>query len=157
MKLGGPTPSSNAAPVQRVPVEPKDTPVDLTQNEPNTSYDSQREKSDRQKRAEPEVQDGSYGFAAKEDEMEVDNEILGVEKPENNHRRAEFRRPHIDRRDIRDRDHRVDRRDSRYDSPRDGGRGRPYFDREREGGRPRNDYRLHSDDMYPRPRGRGFR
>ena len=157
MKVGGPSPSSNVAPVQKTPNEPKETAIDLTQNEQTMAYDSQREKSDRQRRAEPEVQDGSYGFAAKEDEMEVDTEVLGVEKPNTDHRRPDFRRPPIDRRDNRDRDRRGDRRDVRYDAPRDGGRGRPYFDRNREGGRPRNDYRLHSDDMYSRPRGRGFR
>ena len=58
-----------------------------------------------------------------------------------------------DRRD----DRRDDRREPRYVVPRDDGRGRSYYDRDRDGWRPRNDQRLYSDDLYPRPRGRGFR
>ena len=157
MKTGPSSAGPSIAPVRKAPPEPKETPVGLTRNEPSASYDSQREQSDRQRRADPEFQDGSYGFAAKEDEMDVDTEVLGAEKPSTDNRRPEYSRPHNDRRDNRDHDRRDDRRDARYDGPRDGGRGRPYFDRERESGRPRNDYRLHSDDLYPRPRGRGFR
>lgn len=58
----------------------------------------------------------------------------------------------VDRRDER----RDDRRDNRYDAPKNYGRGRQ-FDRDLAGGRPRDDRRLYSDDLYPRPRGRGFR
>jgi len=138
-------------------VEPKEPPANPTRNEPSAFYDSQRAQSDRQKRADPEFQDGSYGFAAKEDEMEVDTEVLGVDKHSTESTRPEYPRSHNDRRDNHDRDRRDDRRNARYDAPRDSGRGRPFFDRDRDGGRPRNDYRLHSDDLYPRPRGRGFR
>ena len=92
--------------------------------------------------------------------MEIDTEVLGAEKPAVEKAPTETVRPNDDRqnhRGNRDRDPRYDRYDSRYDAPRGGGRGRPYFDRDRDNGRPRNGYRLHSDDLYPRPRGRGFR
>ena len=155
---GGPSNGPPSAPLRKVPTEPKlETSVDAIRNEQSASYNSQREQVDRQRRAEPEFQDGSYGFAAKEDEMEVDTEIMGVEKPSTTTPRAELGRSNDDRRDDRGRERRDERREVRYDGRRDGGRGRPYFDRDREGGRPRNDYRLHSDDLYPRPRGRGFR
>ena len=134
--------------------------MDLTQTDSPNVYDAQRAQSDRQRRADPEFQDGSYGFAAKDDEMEVDTEVLGAVKPavpSGDNTRDEYIRPRNDRRDNQDRGRRDDRRDPRFDNPRDGGRGRPYFDRDRDGGRSRSDYRLHSDDMYPRPRGRGFR
>lgn len=131
--------------------------IDLTRSEPSASFNADREQSDRQRRAEPEFQDGSYGFEAKQDEMAVDSEVLGAKTNETVDIRNDFSRPRDDRREIRDLHRRDDRRDSRYDAPRDAGRGRPYFDRDRELGRPRDDYRLHSDNMYPRPRGRGFR
>ena len=155
---GAPSNGPPSAPMRKVPTEPRlETPIDLTRSEQAASYDSQREQVDRQKRADPEFQDGSYGFAAKEDEMEVDTEVLGADKPGVATPLGEFNRSHDDRRDKRGSERRDDRRDIRYDGPRNGGRGRPYFDRDREGGRPRNDYRLHSDDLYPRPGGRGFR
>ena len=162
MKTGAPLFGPVAASVPKAaPTEPRGSRIDLTQNEQATSYDSQREQSDRRRRAEPEFQDGSYGFAAKEDEMEVDQEVLGVEKPSNEPARPDSTPAQSDHRNIRDHerhdDRRDDRRNVRYNGPQDGGRGRPYFDRYRDGGRPRQDYRLHSDDLYPRPRGRGFR
>ncbi|KAL8868533.1 MAG: hypothetical protein Q9174_004928 [Haloplaca sp. 1 TL-2023] len=58
-------------PPRNAPSEPKAARIDLT-NEEN-SYDRQREQFDRnRRRAEPEIQDGSYGFEAKADRMEVD-------------------------------------------------------------------------------------
>lgn len=158
MKVGGPTPGPKMTSVRKPPTEPRETRMDLTRNEPPPppSYDTEREQSDRRRRADPEFQDGSYGFDAKEDEMDVDSEILGVDNSRTeNSPRTEY--PRNERRDDRDRDRRDDRRNARYDAPRAGGRGRSYFERDREGGRPRDDYRLHSDDLYPRPRGRGFR
>ena len=45
--------------------------VDLTRGD--SSYDSQREQSDRvRRRADPEFQDGSYGFESNHDRMDVD-------------------------------------------------------------------------------------
>ncbi|KAL8692454.1 MAG: hypothetical protein Q9218_002522 [Villophora microphyllina] len=55
------------------PSEPKAARVDLTREE--NAYDRQREQYDRnRRRAEPEFQDGSYGFEGKEDRMEVDKD-----------------------------------------------------------------------------------
>lgn len=157
MKTGGPSPSPNVAPVRRIPTGPKEPSIDLTRNESSTTlFNTNREQPDRQRRAEPEFQDGSYGFEAKEDEMEVDTDTMGANNTAPDPR-PELSRPRNDRQENRDRDRRDDRRDARYDAPRDGGRGRPFYDRDRNSGRARNDYRLHSDDIYPRPRGRGFR
>ena len=90
--------------------------VDLSRAE--STYDSQREQYDRnRRRADPEFQDGSYGFNSKADEMDVDMD---------------------------------GRRDEWQGNQRQGGRNR-----DSERGR---DYRpLYSDNLYPRPRGRGFR
>ena len=177
MKVGGPTPSPVFAPLRKTPVEPKAPRVDLTRD-PAPSYDTQREQSDRnRRRAEPEFQDGSYGFDAREDVMDVDmdaprseapvSEIPQSDAPHSDPIRLDA--PRSDRRDDRRNDQRDDRRegrrddrrderrDARYDAPSDYGRGRPYIDRDRDRGRPRNDQRLYSDNMYPRPRGRGFR
>lgn len=90
--------------------------IDLTCVEP--SYDTQREQSDRsRRRAEPEFQDGSYGFEPKIDRMDIDIDAG---------------------------------RNDRQKDPRenDGARGR---------GIGRDDRRLYSDDLYRRPRGRGYR
>ncbi|KAL8994094.1 MAG: hypothetical protein Q9169_005850 [Polycauliona sp. 2 TL-2023] len=107
---------SHDAPPHNAPSEPKANRVDLTHEE--NAYSKQREQSDRsRRRAEPELQDGSYGFEAKEDRMEVDHD---------------------------------DRRDSYRDSPRHSGRGR-------DAGPPRDDRPLYSDNLYRRPRGRGYR
>ncbi|KAL8649511.1 MAG: hypothetical protein Q9210_004349 [Variospora velana] len=97
-------------PPRNAPSEPKAARVDLTYEE--NSYATQREQSDRSRRlAQPEFQDGSYGFELKEDGMEVDNE---------------------------------------NDRPRQ-------YGHVRGGGRPREERRLYSDDLYPRSRGRGYR
>ena len=111
---------SQNQPPRNAPSEPKAARVDLTYEE--DSYSKQREQSDRnRRRAEPEIQDGSFGFEKKEDHMEIDND---------------------DRRD--------DRRNFHYNRERHYGRGRDMD-------RPREQRRLYSDDLYPRPRGRGFR
>ncbi|KAI4172286.1 MAG: hypothetical protein LQ348_006805 [Seirophora lacunosa] len=100
-------------PPRNAPSEPKAARVDLTYEE--NSYATQREQSDRSRRlAQPEFQDGSYGFEQKEDGMEVDNE------------------------------------GSYNDRPRPYGHGRGV-------GRPKEERRLYSDDLYPRSRGRGYR
>ncbi|KAL8929403.1 MAG: hypothetical protein Q9172_000454 [Xanthocarpia lactea] len=120
MRLGNPPSPPKApphnAPPRNAPSEPKAARIDLTYEE--NAYNKQREQSDRsRRRAEPELQDGSYGFEAKEDRMEVDHD---------------------------------DRRDSYRDGPRPSGRGRDI-------GPPRDERTLYSDDLYRRPRGRGFR
>lgn len=68
------TPQVTAAPtIRNPPSEPKAARIDLTRTEP--SYNSQREQSDRNRRqAEPEFQDGSYGFDAENDRMDVDTD-----------------------------------------------------------------------------------
>ncbi|KAI4288356.1 MAG: hypothetical protein L6R35_002385 [Caloplaca aegaea] len=97
-------------PPRNAPSEPKAARVDLTYEE--NSYATQREQSDRSRRlAQPEFQDGSYGFEHKEDGMEVDKD---------------------------------------NDRPRQ-------YGHMRGGGRPREERRLYSDDLYPRSRGRGYR
>ncbi|KAL8951617.1 MAG: hypothetical protein Q9222_002417 [Ikaeria aurantiellina] len=110
-----PKKENRPAPPHNAPSEPKAARIDLTREQ--DSYAKDREQSDRnRRRADPEFQDGSFGFGSKEDRMEVD----------------------ID-----------DRRDLYRDRPRQYGRGGDM-------GRPRDERRLYSDDMYPRPRGRGF-
>ncbi|KAL8701163.1 MAG: hypothetical protein Q9201_005053 [Fulgogasparrea decipioides] len=70
----------NEAP-RNAPSEPRAARVDLT-NEEN-AYDRQREQFDRnRRRAEPEFQDGSFGFEVKEDRMEVDNEDHRASAPD---------------------------------------------------------------------------
>ena len=174
MKVGGPTPSTISAPLRKTPNDPRAPRVDLTRD-PAPSYDAQREQSDRnRRRADPEFQDGSYGFDVREDVMDVDMDAARSdppvsEVPQSDASRSDATRidpPRSDRRDDRRDDHRDargddrrdDRRDAHYDSPNNYGRGRPYNDRDRDHGRPRNDQRLYSDNLYSRPRGgRGFR
>ena len=154
MKQGGPTVGPNIGSVRKPPTEPRESRLAETPKQLPSNYDAERVQSDRRRRAEPEYQDGRFGFEAKEDKMDVDVEVVEpevtpIDTPVNNSSRGEHR-------EDRHRDH--DRRDDRrYDGPRDGGRGRPYYDRDREGPRPRNDYRPPSMNLYPRPRGRGFR
>lgn len=114
MKHGPPTP--RAPHVPNIPTEPKPATPDLFR--PKPTYDGPREVSDRnRRRAEPEFQDGRYGFNSADDRMDVAMD---------------------------------DERDRRGDDRRDSGRMRDY-------GRDRDDRGLYSDDMVPRPRGRGFR
>lgn len=173
MKVGGPTPSPAIAPIPEAPTEPRVPRVDVTRD-PAPSYDTQREQSDRnRRRADPEFQDGSYGFDAREDVMDVEMDAPPSDAPVSKVPHSDASRsdaPRLDaprsdrqedrrndRRDSRRDDRREDGRDARYAAPSDYGRGRSYVDRGRDGGRPRNDQRLYSDNMYPRPRGRGFR
>ncbi|KAL9631955.1 MAG: hypothetical protein Q9204_003995 [Flavoplaca sp. TL-2023a] len=116
----GPSSSPPKAPSydapRNAPSEPKANRIDLTREE--NAYSKQREQSDRsRRRAEPELQDGSYGFEAKEEQMEVDHD---------------------------------DRRDSYRDGPRESGRGRDVA-------MSRDERPLYSDNLYRRPRGRGYR
>lgn len=123
-------------------------------SEDSMTTDDRRDIANRgRRRAEPEYQDGSYGFEAINDnQMDVD---LGSAAPVSANApvaapapapRAPS--PPVGRRDDRE----YDRRDNRYPSyPRDYGRSR-YDDRDRRYGLPPNDRRLYSDSMYQRPR-----
>lgn len=89
---------------------------------PDSVYNAQREQTDRsRRRADPEFQDGSYGFDSSYDRMDVDAD---------------------------------DRRDSWHNDQREGLRE---GERARSGGLGREGRRLYSDDLYRRPRGRGYR
>ncbi|KAI4178369.1 MAG: hypothetical protein LQ346_007475 [Caloplaca aetnensis] len=62
-----------AEPPHNAPSQPKATRTELTYEE--NSYASQREQSERnRRRAQPEFQDGSYGFEQKEERMDIDND-----------------------------------------------------------------------------------
>lgn len=82
------------------------------------AYDHQREQSDlNRRRAEPEIQDGSYGFESRDERMDVDMD---------------------------------NRRDNWRNAQQENERPRNVV-------RARDDRRLYSDDLYPRPRGRVYR
>ena len=71
MKHSASAPAPIAAHARAVPTGPRATRPDLIRAE--SSYNSQREQSDRdQRRAEPEFQDGSYGFEGRDDEMDIE-------------------------------------------------------------------------------------
>jgi hypothetical protein len=68
MKQGPPTPV--APRLQSTPTEPKPVTPDLFRAK--STNDGQRETTDRsRRRAEPELQDGRYGFNSTEDRMDV--------------------------------------------------------------------------------------
>ncbi|KAL8631213.1 hypothetical protein Q9189_003058 [Teloschistes chrysophthalmus] len=85
---------------RNAPLEPKAARVDLAREE--NAYDRQREQYDRnRRRAEPEFQDGSYGFEGKDDRMEVDNENRrdsGRDHPRYSGRGSGSERPREERR-----------------------------------------------------------
>ncbi|KAL8640394.1 MAG: hypothetical protein Q9228_002681 [Teloschistes exilis] len=85
---------------RNAPSEPKAARVDLTREE--NAYDRQREQYDRnRRRAEPELQDGSYGFEGKEDRMEVANDDRrdsGRDRPRYSGRDGASERPRGERR-----------------------------------------------------------
>ena len=145
MKTGGPTPISSNPTSRKVPAEPLSGATDTTQNDTTPLYDAQRERSDRgRRRADPEIQDGRYGFENTEDKMEVDGDVPPVAPRESERLR--------DRHDLYHDDRHRNGRDFRYDQPRGG-----YYDRGWDRGRPRDDRRLYSDGIYSRPHGRGYR
>ncbi|KAL9123560.1 MAG: hypothetical protein Q9217_007017, partial [Psora testacea] len=149
MKMGGPTPIASIPAAQRALAESQSNPIDFTRIDISPSYDSQREQTDRnRRRANPEIQDGSYGFENKEERMDVDAEAPPP-APRGDNRRDERRDTYRD-------DRGPHRGDARYDAPRDVGRS-GYYDRGWDGGRPRDDRRLYSDGLYSRPRGRDYR
>lgn len=137
---------------RQTPVEPALPAIDLTRGD-TPSYSGQKEQRDYSKRrADPQYQDGRYGFDSTEDQMEVDTEA-----PVSVNRREEHRdHRRDDRRDARQDDRGDGRVNDRNYTPGDFGRGR-FYQGDRDSGRPRNDRRLYSDNLYPRSRGRGFR
>lgn len=132
--------AAETPPAHHVPIEPRIARIDLTRPEatsadpirleqiqldparPETvqlgpTYDSQREQSDRnRRRADPEFQDGSFGFQPRDGQTDVDMD-----------------------------DHREARQAGREENAR------------ARDSRLYNDRRLYSDNLYSRPRGRGFR
>ena len=152
MKTGGPTPIASPPAARRVQSLPHANTVDLTQNDSAPLDDRLRDTSDRnRRRPEPQVQDGRYGFASKEDQMEVDK----IEPAEPAQSQREFGR----RSDHQEayRDDRYRQPDERYDDPpRDYGRN-GYYDRGWSGGRPSDSRRMYSDARYTRYPARGYR
>ena len=148
MKTGAPTVVPTAPPAeapvpaplpQITPTEPRFARPAVARAEP--SYNGiGTERNGR--RAEPEFQDGSHGFEAREERMDIDVDERRDE------RRDKWR---DDTRDDRLQGRRVERRDDRRIDPRELGRGGDY------GGRGRDSRGLYSDTLYSRPRGRGFR
>ncbi|MCJ1390500.1 hypothetical protein MMC18_003360 [Xylographa bjoerkii] len=135
MKNGLPEPipafvSTTSAPVRATPTEPRAARPAFER--PESARDiSMGERNGR--RAEPEFQDGRYGFDAQEEKMDIDVE-----------------------------ERREDRREDRRDDRRDLGRGRDGgrvidLGRGRGGGRGSDNRGLYSDGLYSRPRGRGYR
>ena len=148
MKSGGPTPISATA-TKRLPSAPQADTVDLTQNNSRPSEDRRKEGSDRAGRgADPHLQDGSYGFGSKEDQMDVDTETSAPPPREYERRNEQRGSYHGDR---------YARGGERYGGPsRDYGRG-GYYDRGWSGGRPRESRRQYSDQQYAQYPARGYR
>ena len=146
MKSGGPTPSASVLPTQRAIAELASLDADRSRSDTSNPYGAQREAADRdRRRAEPNVQDGRYGFENKNDQMEVGPPPVT---------REESRRP--ERQDTYH-DNRPRGRDSGYDPSRQRGYiGSGYYDRGWDSARPRNDRRLYSDGLYSHPRGSGY-
>ncbi|MCJ1281300.1 hypothetical protein MMC26_000618 [Xylographa opegraphella] len=135
MKNGPPEPipafvPTTSAPIRVTPTEPRAArPAIERSGSPRDIPIGERSG----RRAEPEFQDGRYGFDAQEEEMDIDVE---------------------ERREERRGDRRDDRRD--LGRGRDGRRGID-LGRGREGGRGSDNRGLYSDDIYSRSRGRGYR
>ncbi|MCJ1431091.1 hypothetical protein MMC27_000441 [Xylographa pallens] len=135
MKNGAPEPipaivPTTSAPIRATPTEPRAARPAFER--PGSTRDlSTGERNGR--RADPEFQDGRYGFDAQEEKMDIDV---------------------VERREDRREDRRDDRRD--LGRGRDGGRGID-LGRGRDGGRGSDNRGLYSDDLYSRSRGRGYR
>ena len=149
MKQGGPTPffeadHNHATPLTDTKLMSRDK---LRSDSSYMDVDGQNSGSN-SKRADPEIQDGSYGFESREEVMEIDN------TPKYDARREERR---DDRKVVRDhyrRDYEPEYiRDDRgvRNEPR---RGERSLD---QAGRIPDGRRTYSRDFYPRQRGRGFR
>jgi len=129
-----PSTIDTTATANRPPTEPRAARLDmLRSSRPEDSpivpsYDSSRDHAGRSsRRADPEYQDGSYGFEERQGEMEVET-------------------------DNRQENHYDDRRHGRQDDV----QGRNMNQR-RDTRRDGDDRGLYSDTMYPKLRGRGFR
>ena len=76
MKVGPPTPAvalPAITPVRPTPTEPRTSRSDVSRMD--DYYEVQREQSDRHRRqAEPDFQDGRYGFAARDEKMDLDTD-----------------------------------------------------------------------------------
>ena len=104
---------------------PQSSAIDLTRSDPAPSNGQTNDASERsRRRAEPQLQDGRFGFASKEDQMEVDTEEPAA-APRGLENRSE-------RRDIYN-DNRYGRGHQRYNAP---ARDYGYYDRGWGGGRP---------------------
>ncbi|MCJ1289457.1 hypothetical protein MMC34_000989 [Xylographa carneopallida] len=125
--------SPAAAPIRATPTEPRATRPAFER--PGSTRDITIEERNG-RRAEPEYQDGRYGFDAQEEKMDIDVE-----------ERQEDRRQ--DRGDVR--------RGIGRDGGRNGGRGPVDLGRGRDVGRGNDSRGLYSDDLYSRSRGRGYR
>ena len=140
MKQGPPSAPPEPLPSATQTFELKPTVVEPARQDEPSNYDDKREQADRNRRkAEPDYQDGSYGFEAKDNEMEVDSEApvpLGAT-------------PSAPRQPNRE----YDRRDGRYGPP-PRTYGTRYDERDRGYGRPRDDRRLYGDNMFSRNGGR---
>ena len=154
MKQGGPSPAPT--PAQAEPAEPRgmasmlSNPAPLNGLNSSRSHEELRGYSDRKsKRADPEFQDGSYGFSAKEENMDVemeDGRTTGREQPQEDHREL--------RGDTYHNSGRGSGISTASDSRRD---ERPDLGRGRFNARGRDSRGLYSDSFYRRPRGQVYR
>ncbi len=163
----GPRHETSLAPTPQPLAKPQEPIKEESQKALAASYDNQREQSNHnRRRAEPEIQDRSYGFDNKDDQMDIETDASvpqstapnSIIAPPPNIAPIPPTAPRSDPpRSTRQDDRGHDRRDY---APR-GPEWNRYDDRYRERGRgddrPRDDRRLYSDDMYRRPRGRGYR
>ena len=71
MKVGPPIPAAINPPTRFTPTESRASRPEVTRTD--DFYEVQREQSDRHRRqAEPEFQDGRYGFEPKDEKMDLD-------------------------------------------------------------------------------------
>lgn len=150
MKIGGPTLGGNGSAGRKSVPLARSEPSEPVANDVAPTYDSQREETDRSRRkADPEIQDGRYGFGEDDVQMEIDEEVLPPTAKEEPKRSVRGNAYEDDR-------HRVGR-NARYDAPRDPGRS-GYYERGWDSGRrPRDERPAYTDNFYSRPRGRGYR
>ncbi|KAG8530028.1 uncharacterized protein KY384_005510 [Bacidia gigantensis] len=149
MKSGGPTPTANGSLPRKTEKEQTASTIDLTQSDPPSAYDRQREQSDRsRRRAEPAIQDGRYGFGNKADQMEVDQQEPPMAPRTEEEQRQVRRESYQDDRYSRGRDQRYGGPPRDYARDRNG-----YYGGRWENARSRNDRHLYSDGLNPRQHG----
>ena len=156
-----PTVISNPLP-QPVPIIPVETRSRELLSEKHSDYGS---RATNERRAEPEFQDGRYGFDTKENDMEVDVDDRRKQPPSPPlppRRNDNHQQPRNERVDERYADDRRDRYGYRQGYSRDTRSNRRDYgsrdNRYRNGNhRPAEPSRLYSDEMYSRPRGNGYR